>query len=479
MVLRNALALQKTACYMGFMTFISTRGGATPTSFTDVLMSGLAPDGGLFVPQNWPRLDYAALTGKSYTDVAAAVIGPHLDGQIAPADLRALLLDTYNPRVFGTDDITPLKQIGDDFYLMELFHGPTLAFKDVALQFLGRLFDHVLEQSGQHLTIVGATSGDTGSAAIEACRGRKNISVYILHPHNRTSEVQRRQMTTVLDDNIHNIALRGTFDDCQTIVKQAFGDADLRGLNLSAINSINWARIIAQSVYYVTTALKLGGSPNFSVPSGNFGNVYAAYVSRQMGAPLGQLVIGSNRNDILTRFFESGSMKLETVVPSLSPSMDIQISSNFERYLWDLLDHQPSEIVKVMDGLKRSGGYSVAPEKHAQACQDFAAYRCDDETTLDVIRSVYAESGELIDPHTAIGVHAAQQAQLGGRLTQGQPVVALACAHPAKFPDAVFRATGVRPQLPPTLADLLEREERFEVMDNNFFAIKEYIIKNQ
>jgi threonine synthase len=362
---------------------------------------------------------------------------------------------------------------------MELFHGPTLAFKDVALQFLGRVFDHVLERSGKRLTIIGATSGDTGSAAIEACRGRKNISVYILHPHNRTSEVQRRQMTTVLDDNIHNIALEGTFDDCQAIVKQAFGDADLRALNVSAINSINWARIMAQSVYYVTAALRLGEAPDFAVPTGNFGNVYAAYVAKKMGAPVGNLVIGSNRNDILTRFFETGSMKLETVVPSLSPSMDIQISSNFERYLFDLLGRSPANVARAMDGFKSSGVYTLPEEDVARARQEFHAYRCDDDQTLATIRQVYEESGILIDPHTAVGIHAARSALKDGVLLGRRPVVALACAHPAKFPDAVFKATGVTPELPDSLADLMDRPERFHVMKSHFADIKSYIIKNQ
>lgn len=455
------------------MAYLSTRGGVTPPqSFIDVLMSGLAPDGGLFVPESWPRLDMKALEGKSYVEVAEAVLLPFMDGQVAAEDLRRILAETYTPALFGSDKITPLRPLEDKIMLMELFHGPTLAFKDVALQFLGRLFDHVLEKSGRHLTIIGATSGDTGSAAIEACRGRKNITVHILHPHQRTSDVQRRQMTTVLDDNIHNIALEGNFDDCQAFVKQAFTDPDLRALNLSAINSINWARIIAQSVYYVTACLELGGRPNFAVPTGNFGNVYAAYVAKQMGAPIGKLIIGSNRNDILTRFFESGTMSLEAVVPSLSPSMDIQISSNFERYLWDLLDHQPDRLRAVMDGFKSTGRYSVTDAEHQTALAQFHSFRCGDDETLALIGDVYQRTGVLLDPHTAVGVHAAKSAGFNDEVT-----VALACAHPAKFPDAVERATGVRPPLPPELADLMTRPERFDVIPNDFAAVKQHILK--
>ena len=458
------------------MKYISTRGGAPASSFTDILLSGLAPDGGLFVPETWATLDMASLQGKTYPEIAQAVIGSSVAGDITPAELRSLLNDTYTPDVFGSEAITPLRQLGEDFYLLDLFNGPTLAFKDVALQFLGRLFDHVLEKSGQHLTIVGATSGDTGSAAIEACRGRKNITVHILHPHNRTSDVQRKQMTSVQDDNIHNIALQGTFDDCQAIVKQAFADPALRALNIAAINSINWARIIAQSVYYVATCLKLGGAVDFAVPTGNFGNVYAGYVARKMGAPVGNLVIGSNRNDILTRFFESGSMSSETVIPSLSPSMDIQVSSNFERYLFDLTGRDAAQVAKTMTDFTKTGAYSLPANLHGQAKRDFSAYRCTDDETLALIRNVYETTGELIDPHTAVGVHAARLYQTGNPDT-GRPLVALACAHPAKFPDAVFKATGQTPPLPAHLANLMDRPERFSVLPNEFNRVKAYILQ--
>ncbi len=458
------------------MKYISTRGGAKASSFTDILLSGLAPDGGLFVPESWPTLDMTALQGKTYPEIAQAVIEPCVTGDISSNDLRSLLEDTYSAAVFGSSSITPLRRLEDDFYLLDLFHGPTLAFKDVALQLLGRLFDHVLEKSGQHLTIVGATSGDTGSAAIEACRGRKNITVHILHPHNRTSDVQRRQMTTVTDGNIHNIALQGTFDDCQSIVKQAFADPSLRDRNIAAINSINWARIIAQSVYYLATCLRLGGTVDFAVPTGNFGNVYAGYAARKMGAPVGNLVIGSNRNDILTRFFESGSMSSEAVIPSLSPSMDIQVSSNFERYLFDLTGRDAALTARTMTAFSKTGRYELSAPLHAQANNDFSAYRCSDDETLAVIRDVFEKTGDLIDPHTAVGVQAARLYRRKNAPTN-RPLVALACAHPAKFPAAVFKATGQTPPLPPHLADLMERPERFTVLPNEFNRVKDYILQ--
>jgi len=319
------------------MHYISTRGGGAARPFLEILLEGLAPDGGLYVPESFPTLDFKALNGASYIDVAEAVIAPFID--FPREDLRKILQETYADTVFDSPQVAPLKKLEDGLYIMDLFHGPTLAFKDVALQLLGRLFDYTLEKSGKRVTILGATSGDTGSAAIEACQGKKNIEVFILHPYNRTSEIQRRQMTSVMADNIHNIAVQGNFDDCQGIVKQAFCDKEIHErLNLSAINSINWARIIGQTVYYVHACLKLQEegieNPSFAVPTGNFGNIYAAYVAKRMGAPIGRLVIGSNRNDILTRFFETGAMSREETIPSLSPSMDIQVSSNFERFLF-------------------------------------------------------------------------------------------------------------------------------------------------
>ncbi|HRK97674.1 MAG TPA: threonine synthase [Alphaproteobacteria bacterium] len=454
------------------MRYISTRGQATESSFIQALLSGLASDGGLFVPVFWPFLDDIN-SDHTYSDIALKVLSPFIAKEIPEDDLKKIIADTYNQNVFSDPDIAPLKPIGNDVFLMELFHGPTLAFKDVALQLLGRLFDYVLEKNGQTITIIGATSGDTGSAAIEACKGRKNISITILHPQGRTSEIQRRQMTSVIADNVHNLAVEGTFDDCQNLVKQAFSDQSLReAKNLSAINSINWARIISQSVYYVDAARQLGETPAFAVPTGNFGNIYAAWVAKQMGANIGSLVIGSNRNDILTRFFESGEMKLHDIVPSHSPSMDIQISSNFERFLYDCLGRDSDRLNQLMASFRKTGHYTLEEDALDGARKNFIARRCSDDDTVATIKKVYDESGIIIDPHTAVGVHALHTS---GLEHQG-PCVAMACAHPAKFPDVVHRAIGVRPPLPDHLADLLTRPEKFSVIANDFDTLKTHLL---
>ena len=454
--------------------YISTRGGGAPQSFTEVLLAGLAPDGGLYVPAEWPRLDLAALRGKSYRDIAFAVIQPFVSGEIDDANLRVMIEDTY--RDFKHPAVAPLVQSGANEWIMELFHGPTLAFKDYPLQLVGRLFDHVLGQRGRRVTIVGATSGDTGSAAIEACRGSKHIDIVILHPKGRTSEVQRRQMTTVSAPNVHNVALEGHFDDCQNAVKAMFADEVFREeMTLSAVNSINFARIMTQIVYYVAAAVALGVDKqrriSFAVPTGNFGNVYAAYCAKRMGLPIDRLVIGSNRNDILTRFFETGSMSAGEVEPSLSPSMDIQTSSNFERFLFELLDRDAEAVRAKMASYKQSGAYDVTDAQMARAREIFRAARCNDEQTAALIGTFYEESGYLIDPHTAVGLHAARAAD-GDPAT---PMVALACAHPAKFPDAVEKASGVRPPLPPHLQDLYERDEHFTVLPNEIAVLKNAI----
>lgn len=454
------------------MQFISTRGGTPPLSFTDILLQGLAPDGGLFVPTYWPKLNPIPET-DDYTDIAYKVISPFTLGSIPEHALRKILNETYSASVFNDPDIAPLHPLNDNMYLMELFHGPTLAFKDVALQFLGRVFDYVLEQNGQKITIVGATSGDTGSAAIEACKGRKNISITILHPHGRTSDIQRRQMTSVMEDNVHNIAVEGTFDDCQNLVKQAFGDVELRQTkNLSAVNSINWARIIAQIVYYVSTAKKLKTTPVFAVPTGNFGNVYAAYVGKQMGADIGQLVIGSNRNDILTRFFETGAMTLEGVLPSHSPSMDIQISSNFERVLFEITGRDSDKINYWMKEFKEKGQFRVSAAELEKIRSEFTAFRCSDEQTIETITRIYKDYHQIIDPHTAVGIYALEQSGLIDK----NICVALACAHPAKFPEVVKQSPGMPPTLPAHLSDLMQRPEKYQVMANDFDALRKHLL---
>ncbi len=462
------------------VNYISTRGGIAPQSFTDVLLQGLAPDGGLYIPETWPQFDLdevRGLAGLPYAEVAKYVISPFVQNDIASPVLETMLSDVYSDR-FAHSAVAPLVQISPNIWVMELFHGPTLAFKDYALQLLGRLFDHVLEERGERVTIVGATSGDTGSAAIEACKGCKNIDIFILHPEGRTSDVQRRQMTTIDAPNVHNIALKGTFDDCQALVKSMFGDESFRqNINMSAVNSINWARIMAQIVYYVSASLALGGGSrkvSFAVPTGNFGNIYAAYAARKMGLPIKRLIIGSNRNDILTRFFETGTMKAGEVEPSLSPSMDIQISSNFERYLCDLLDRDTTSITTLMESFKTKGVFNIGADYMNKASAEFDARRCDDKQTQMLMKACYAETGYILDPHTAVGLFAGMQV----REDPSVPLVALGCAHPAKFPDAVEAAIGIRPELPPHLADLYDRKEHMTTLDNDLAKVQDFIKSN-
>lgn len=462
------------------MEYRSTRGGETAQSFTDVLLKGLASDGGLFIPEEWPSLSaeqIQKLAGAPYVDIAKAVTAPFIGNDIAPEAMERIFAETYQGE-FKHSCVAPLVQIGPNVWIMELFHGPTLAFKDYALQVLGRLFDHVLSERGERVTIVGATSGDTGSAAIEACKGCKNIDIFILHPEGRTSEVQRRQMTTIDAPNVHNIALDGNFDDCQNLVKAMFNDTKFRGdMNLSAVNSINWARIMSQIIYYFSAALSLGAPTrkiSFAVPTGNFGNVYAAYAARQMGLPINRLIIGSNKNDILTRFFETGTMKGEDVAPSLSPSMDIQISSNFERYLCDLLGRDTASIAKLMEAYKTQGTFTISDEYMSQARKEFDAHRCDDEQTKQMMSICYQETGYMLDPHTAVGLCAGMQV----REDPSIPLVALACAHPAKFPDAVESAIGIRPELPPHLSDLYDRKEHVTSLTNDLGTVQDFVRRN-
>ena len=461
------------------VSYISTRGAAPELGFEDVLLTGLARDGGLYVPDAWPTLtmdQQERLAGLDYAGLTAGVLAPFVGPGIDRAALDGLCTTAYAG--FHHPAVAPLVQIDRTLWLLELFHGPTIAFKDYALQLLGGLFDHVLAVRGQRLTIVGATSGDTGSAAIEAVRDRDNIDIFMLHPHGRVSDVQRRQMTTVQAGNVFNIAVDGTFDDCQDIVKALFNDLAFRDrMNLSAVNSINFARIAGQIAYYVAATGALGSadrSVSFAVPTGNFGNVFAAYAARAMGVPIGRLIIGSNANDILHRFFTSGSMQAQGVVPTLSPSMDIQISSNFERLLFDLLDRDGATLAGVMAAFRTDRTFAVSPDQLARARAQFSSHRVDDAGTLDQIARVHAETGRLIDPHTAVGVAAARA------LTNGDdgPVVALACAHPAKFPDAVKRATGVHPDLPTFLADLHDRPEHATRLPAQTDAVRGFMLAN-
>ncbi|MFT3989385.1 threonine synthase [Aestuariivirga sp.] len=454
----------------------STRGEAPELGFEDVLLTGLARDGGLYVPVRWPHVSAATLRswrGKAYEDVAFEVLHPFVGGAIPDSAFKAMLAEAYGR--FGHPAVAPLKQLDDNQWLLELFHGPTLAFKDVAMQLLSRLMDWALEKRGTRATIVGATSGDTGGAAIEAFKSSRHTSIFILHPHGRVSEVQRRQMTTVLSPNVHNIAVEGTFDDCQAIVKALFNDLAFRDrVGLAGVNSINWARIMAQTVYYVTAALSLGApdkSVSFTVPTGNFGDIFAGLVAKRMGVPIDRLVIATNVNDILARALKTGRYETRGVHASSSPSMDIQVSSNFERLLFEVYRRDAADVRRLMAGLSQSGAFHIAPDALTEIRNEFDAAATDEAATAATIRATLAETGELLDPHTAVG-YAVARAQP----PSATPMVTLATAHPAKFPDAVEKASGIRPALPSRLAGLLTAQERYTVLPNNHQAIRDFIL---
>ncbi len=443
------------------LTYVSTRGVAPELNFADTLLTGLATDGGLYCPAEVPELDLTGLDAdSSYADIALAVMWPFVEGSIDRQTFAEMVEETYG--VFHHSDIAPLVDLGDDLHLLDLAQGPTLAFKDVALQLVGRLLDHELTSRGERVTVLAATSGDTGSAAIEALKNRENVNLVVLHPYGRVSDVQRRQMTTVVAPNIRNVALDGNFDDCQDLVKEAFADPALRSeFGLAAVNSINWARVMAQIVYYVSSSLRLtGGSDpvSFTVPTGNFGNVLAGWYAKRMGNPTGQLIVASNRNDILTRFFATGSLTAHEVAASLSPSMDIQISSNFERLLWEASDRQGDAVAKVLSDFRSDGEVDLDGDWVEFIRAEFDSGRADDDETLAEMKRTHVKYGLLIDPHTAVALKVAREQ----RDDSGNPMVVLSTASPAKFPDAVKQATGIHPELPPFLAELHSRVERVE-----------------
>ncbi|HEX6237839.1 MAG TPA: threonine synthase [Acidimicrobiales bacterium] len=446
------------------MKYVSTRGQSPALDFADVLLGGLAPDGGLYVPESWPVLPDGWQAPRPYAEVAAEVLWPYVEGSTFDRrELGWIIDDAYAG--FAHPDVCPLVEIEPGLCVVELFHGPTLAFKDVALQLVGRLFDAELSRRGERATVVVATSGDTGSAAIAACVGRPNLDVVVLHPAGRISDVQRRQMTTVDAPNVHNVAVEGTFDDCQDLVKALFADGRLRErVGLSAMNSINWGRVAAQVVYYVT-ATAATGPCEVAVPTGNFGNVLSGWVARRSGAPIERLIIGSNRNDILTRWARTGALVSESVVPTLSPAMDIQVSSNHERLLFELLGRDGAATGELMRRFRDVGSVE-APRDPV-----FAAASFDDEATLAEIADLHRRTGYLADPHTAVGIAAARSC----RTRTDLPIVCLATAHPAKFPDAVEQATGVRAPLPDHLSDLHERSERYEVLPADLAAVREHV----
>ncbi len=458
------------------MLHVSTRGEAPELGFSDALLAGLARDGGLYWPTTLPHLskgDIANLAGLSYAQVAEKIIGRFAD-DIEPKAFSRMVHEAYG--TFRHEAVCPLVQLGDNLFVLELFHGPTLAFKDVAMQLLGRMMDHVLEQRGQRATIVGATSGDTGGAAIDAFKGLKRVDMVILFPDGRVSEVQRRQMTTVDASNVHAVAIDGTFDDCQALVKAMFNHHAFRDqIGLSGVNSINWARIVAQIVYYFTAAVSLG-SPHrevsFSVPTGNFGDILAGWVAKAMGLPIKLLTIATNDNDILARALASGRYEMTGVKATTSPSMDIQISSNFERMLYEAHGRDPAAIRTLMAQLTQSRSFTIATDALASLRRDFAGIAVKEAAVNDEMQSVWNTSGYLLDPHTAIGVSAGREVLAKDPST---PMVVLGTAHPAKFPDAVQHATGIRPALPAHLSDLLERKELFSRLPNEQKAVEDFI----
>jgi len=456
--------------------YISTRGQAPRLSFEDALLAGLASDGGLYVPESWPRLSDATLrsfVGADYATVAKAVLHPFMADDVSAERLSDIVDEAY--ACFNNPEIAPLVALEEGHYLLELFHGPTLAFKDVAMQLLARLMDDALTRRGQRATIIGATSGDTGGAAIEAFKGREAVDIFILYPDGRVSDVQRKQMTTLKDANVHTLAVDGTFDDCQALVKAMFNDESFRqDMSLAGVNSINWARVMAQTVYYFTAAAKLGAPDQpvaFSVPTGNFGDVFAGYVAAQMGLPVAHLMVATNVNDILARTMDSGVYQTGDVVATSSPSMDIQVSSNFERLLFELTGRDASRVRGCMDALTQSGRFEMASDELTLMRALFGAIRIDQQQTLDVMRQVKAEHHMQIDPHSAIGVGAARQAVLA----DGVPIVSLATAHPAKFPKAVVQAYDEQPDTPQRVVEMLTLEENFIPVANKLADVQALI----
>lgn len=456
------------------MKYISTRGQAPELTFEEAMLTGLARDGGLYVPSEWPTLSreqIAGFAGKPYADVAFEVMKPFVGDTFTDAEFREIIAKAYSS--FEHDAVCPVKQLDANHYLLELFHGPTLAFKDVAMQLIGQMFEVALKRSGKRVTIVGATSGDTGSAAIEAFRGLDAVDVFIMYPHGRVSEVQRRQMTTPVEDNVHALAVDGDFDTCQALLKDMFNDFDFRdGVKLAGVNSINWARVLAQVVYYFTSAVAIGAPDrkvSFSVPTGNFGDVFAGYVAKRMGLPIERLVIATNQNDILHRTLQTGDHTKTGVEPSISPSMDIQVSSNYERLVFDLYDREGSAVAQLFEQLKDVGSFKLSQGALARMADEFDSGRVSEDETSAAIADFHKRTGEVLCPHSAIG------AKIGDELQSDVAMITLATAHPAKFPAAVEAACGVNPPLPPHMADLFERDERATRVAGDLAAVEAVI----
>ncbi|MDC0456846.1 threonine synthase [Alphaproteobacteria bacterium] len=463
--------------------YLSTRGGESSLSYEDVLLSGLARDGGLFMPEEWPTFSLSDLNdmkGLSYAKLASKIMSPFISPCLTEDEVLKICKDTYSS--FGEQDVAPLRKFEENLYVLELFHGPTLAFKDYAMQFLSKAFNKALQNKNKRAVILGATSGDTGSAALEAFKGKENIDIFILFPHGRVSEIQQKQMTWIRENGAYALSVKTDFDGCQEIVKDCFEDLTFKDqYSLSAINSINWVRLLPQIVYYFYSGLKVGAPDKeivFSVPTGNFGNILAGWMAQKIGLPISKLICGSNQNDILTRFFNNGVMERKNVVPSFSPSMDIQVSSNFERLLFEICDRDPLNVKKKMDEFKKNGSFQISQNEMSKVNNLFSAYMVSDEETLDIINQAFTNYNYILDPHSAVGYSAAQKALNDKIISNDTPLVSLACAHPAKFPDIINKAINIKPDLPSNLKFMMSSKENFEIIDPKISTIQNFIKYN-
>ncbi len=465
-----------------YIKYSSTRGGDDSLSYEKVLLAGLARDGGLFMPEKWPSFSHSDLKKMkelSYSKLASKILKPFIQPFLEENDISNICQATYAS--FG-DDVAPLKELKKNTYILELFHGPTLAFKDYAMQFLSRAFNIALEKKGKRAVILGATSGDTGSAALEAFKGKENVDIFILFPHKRVSEVQQKQMTWINEKGAHALSVKTDFDGCQEIVKDCFEDLNFKDrTSLSAINSINWVRLLPQIVYYFYSALRVGSPEKevvFSVPTGNFGNILAGWIAKKMGLPISRLICGSNQNDILTRFFESGIMKRKNISPSYSPSMDIQVSSNFERLLYEINDRDTNLVKKQMNEFKVDGKFKINQDQLKKINNLFSAFKIDDVDTLNIIKKTYIDHEYILDPHSAIGYGAVQEAIKEKIISNDCPIISLACAHPAKFPQTIKKSIGIIPKSPINLKQIMRQKENFKIIEPKLKYVQEYITKS-
>jgi threonine synthase len=462
------------------INYLSTRGGESSLQYEDVLLSGLARDGGLFMPEEWPNFSHSELNEMkklSYSELAATIMTPFIQPSLNYNEVLKICNEIYSK--FTNDEVAPLKKMEDNLFVLELFHGPTLAFKDYAMQFLSKAFNVALTKNKKRAVILGATSGDTGSAALEAFKGKDNVDIFILFPDRKVSPVQQKQMTWINDSGAHALSVKTDFDGCQQIVKDCFEDLKFKDqISLSAINSINWVRLLPQIVYYFYSALKVGAPDKevaFSVPTGNFGNILAGWMAKKIGLPISNLICGSNQNDILTRFFNTGVMERKNVKPSFSPSMDIQVSSNFERFLFEILDRDPIKVKQEMYNFKKNGIFSIPKEIMLKVNNLFSSYTISNNETLDIIKNTFEDYNYILDPHSAIGFGSARKALDEKIISSNTPIISLACAHPSKFPDIIKKAINIEPQLPDHLKELMVSKEYFKVIDDDTNFIKNYL----